>query len=167
MQYRIETRGGLFIVGHSVVTSNLNNQSNIDIPNFWNEYMNSGAMNVLHKEDFLVSDTEYGICIPLKDCTNRFKYLIGVEAKRESDTRDYDFIEIAEQLYAIFTTPPAKRNNFSSVIQATWREIYEKWLPNSEYLFDSNGFDFELYDERCGCNLDSIVMDIYIPIKRK
>ena len=110
---------------------------------------------------------EYGACFPENPENGEFVYVIGVEVKEGHAIPDgYHACALPEALYAVFSTPPADKANFSPAIQGTWDYIYSEWFPNSGYEFDSNGVDFELYDERCMGETGN-VCDIYIPVVKR
>ena len=66
--------------------------------------------------------------------------------------------------YAVFTV---NGNNANGEIGQAFHYIYNVWLPSSDYCIDEELlFDFEYYDERWDCQLQTAQMDIYIPIKK-
>jgi AraC family transcriptional regulator len=165
MEPKIISKEKFTIAGFAFLTTTKNNQNFKDIPQFWEQYMSDGRLEKLHQEPFVKNHAEYGACLPMDENGN-FKYFIGVETNGMPIPATYDVYEVNSQSYAVFTTPKANNDNFSQKIQETWRFIYAQWLPNSPYVFDSAGIDFELYDQRCYSD-ENKVIDIYIPIKPK
>lgn len=163
MEPRIIKKDKIHLVGYSITTKNIDGENNTDIAKFWNAYMSDGRMEKLHSQAFVKNQREYGACLPV-DSDGSFKYLIAVETESLNDIPS-EFIThvINEQEYAVFTTPKATDDTFTQKIQETWTFIFDKWLPNSPYQYDSKGIDFELYDERCYGKEDKGI-DIYIPI---
>lgn len=166
MEPRIIKKDKFCLIGYSIITKNVEGENNTDIARFWNEYMSDGRMEKLHSQEFVSNQAEYGACLPV-DANGNFKYLIAVETKNAKNIlNEFVTYNVNEQEYAVFTTPKANTHTFTQKIQQTWNFIFEKWLPHSPYSYDSNGIDFELYDERCYAD-DGKVIDIYIPIKQR
>lgn len=163
MEPRVIKKKEIYLVGYAITTRNEDGQNNQDIPEFWNAYMSDGRMETLHSQSFTKSKTEFGACLPVDEDGN-FKYLIAVETNNFEGVSDvFETYTVSEQEYAVFTTPKASDDMFAQKIQETWEFIFDKWLPQSKYSYDSKGIDFELYDER-SLGKDGIVIDIYIPI---
>lgn len=166
MEPRIIRKDGMNLVGYSITTKNVDGQNNKDIVKFWNEYMTDGRMEKLHSQKFVKNQSEFGACLPV-DLEGNFQYLIAVEAQTlDNIPSEYKTYKIDQQEYAVFTTPKATDSTFAQKIQETWVFIFDKWLPNSPYKYDSKGIDFELYDER-SYDRENKVIDIYIPIAAK
>jgi len=139
--------------------SNLNK-----IPKLWEECRTDGRLEKLHQEPFIKFHAEYGALFLKENEEGKTVYLIGVEVKsRINIPFEYDIYTIPEALFAVFSTPPANEDNFSSILKDTWQFIFSEWLPNSGYEFDSNGIAFELYDER-GTADTGRICNICIPI---
>jgi AraC family transcriptional regulator len=66
-------------------------------------------------------------------------------------------------MFAVFSTPPANVDNFSSILKDTWKFIFSEWFPNSGCEFDDSSIAYELYDERSMGDTNK-VCNIYIPI---
>jgi AraC family transcriptional regulator len=164
MEPKMLKREAVKVAGFALTTRTKDEENKRAIPQFWHEYLTDGRVKKLHGESFLKSHVEYGACFPENLEDGEFVYVIGVEIKEGHDVPDgYHVCTLPEALYARFTTPPADEANFSLSIQGTWNYIYSEWFPNSGYEFDSNGIDFELYDERCMAKTGK-VCDIYIPV---
>lgn len=167
MEPKFVTRPAIKVAGFSLKTTNKDGENNAAIPAFWLAYLNDGRCQKLHKEDFVKSHSEYGACFPENPQTGEFIYVIGVEPKDGADVPPpYECYELPAATYAVFSSPPSDRANFSNSIQGTWSYIYNEWFPNSGYEYADGCVDFELYDERCmgdtGC-----VCDICIPVTKK
>ena len=146
---------------------------NNEIPKFWFDYLNDGSMERLHAELFLKDHTEYGVCSLLNSETGEIQYVIGVEIKEGHEIPEgYHVCSIPQALYAVFTSPPVidtdsfEDFSFPNAIQGTWGYIYSEWFPQSGYESDSNGVDYELYDERSKNN-NGKAMDICISVTKK
>ena len=167
MKPKIVKKEAVKIAGFAIKTTAKNGASGKEIPKFWQDYLTDGRNKKLHSESFLEKHAEYGACFSINMETGEMEYVIGVEVKKDSVVPDtYHIYTLPEALYAVFTTPPSNEDTFVSSIQETWSYIYSEWFPNSEYEFDDNGVDFELYDERCMSETGKVI-DIYIPVTKK
>lgn len=168
MQPKIVSRPACKVAGFELQTSN-NGGNNNEIPSFWNRYFVENWCAVLHEQISPGSCADLGICFPLDVETGRFSYVIGVEVDDYSRVpADLFRGELPSATYAVFTTPPAERQDcgFTRAIQGTWQYIWNEWFPESGYEYATGSVDFELYDERCSGE-SNLVMDIYVPIQKK
>lgn len=165
MEPRIVIKETTKLVGVSIDTTTQDGKNLTDIPTFWQNYLHDGTMERLHSQPCVKSHEEYGVCHSMKP-SGEFKYLIGVEVNDKEVLAEFETYTLNKQLYAVFTTPKADDKDFSDKIQDTWRFIYGTWFKHAPYVYDPNGIEFELYDERSIGDTDK-VMDIYIPIKPK
>lgn len=147
-----------------------------DIPTFWEtvnmEY--SDKLSRLHQTFTKSRHNEYGVCFDADVETGEFTYLLGVGVDNNEDLKkiegDMYKKEMPGGFYAVFTTPLVKEENYTQSVQETWHSILNEWLPNSNYEFDEERYDFEYYDERDHAweHNGMAQMDICIPIcKRK
>jgi len=167
MEPKMVKKEAVKLAGFEIKTRSKGGENYKAIPKFWQDYMADGRMEKLHGESFLKSHTEYGACFPESPENGEFVYVIGIEVKEGEKIPDgYYVCTIPEALYAVFSSPPADKANFSSSIQGTWKYIYSEWFPNSGYEFDNGKVDFEYYDERCMGETGN-VCDIYIPVVKK
>ena len=167
MEPKMIKKDSVKIAGFALKTSTKDGENNKAIPKFWQEYLSDGRMKKLHGESFIKSHAEYGACFPQNSENGEFVYVIGVEVKDGSNISDaYHVCTIPEALYAVFSSPPADKVNFTKEIQGTWKYIYSEWFPKSGYEFDNGKVDYELYDERCMGETNN-VCGIYIPVVKK
>jgi AraC family transcriptional regulator len=163
MEPKMVKKEAIKIAGFALKTTVNGRQNKIDIPKFWQEYLNDGKRKKLHGENFVKSRTEFGAWPQINYENGEFVYVIGVEVKDGYDVPDeYHVCTIPEALYAVFSSPPADKD-FSREIQGTEEYIFSEWFPNSEYEFADDKIDFELYDER-NMNEKRYVCEIYIPV---
>ena len=166
MEPKMLKKPAVKLAGFALKTRSKEGENNKAIPEFWRAYMSDGRQKKLHGESFLESHTEYGACFPENPESGEFEYVIGVEVKEgRAVPEGYHACVIPEALYAVFSTPPAVPEKFSSAIQGTWVYIFSEWFPNSGYEF-GEGVDFELYDER---NMGEAghVCEIYVPVVKR
>lgn len=161
MEYRIETCPAMRIIGYAIQTTTEDGQNNNEIPAFWQMYMkNQWGDKVPGKKN---PDVELGVCTTM-DEDGTFRYIIGFEADKDTPVPEemVDYV-IPEATYAIFTTPPASQEDFTSSIQETWNRIFGEWFPSSGYE-QACAPDFEWYDPRCWPK-EGKQIDIYIPVQ--
>lgn len=145
-----------------------------DIAAYWDTYEGENLENKMYAQLNPPKHGEVGICVSTTGDEN-VVYLLGVIVEDFTKvTPDMIKVEIPEAEYAVFTTPIVdytksgtfQNNPLADVVKATWKYIFEEWLPNSEYIYDESKVDFEFYDERCHFRSDA-VMEIYIPVVKK
>ena len=167
MEPKMVKKEAVKLAGFVIKTKTKNGVNLKEIPHFWDDVYDDGRMKKLHGESFVKSHANYGACFPENPEDGEFEYVIGVEVKEGHDIpKEYHVCTIPEALFAVFSSPPADRANFSPTIQGTWKYIYSEWFPNSGYEFDSGKVDFELYDEPCIGETGN-VCDICIPVVKK
>ncbi|MGM7723335.1 AraC family transcriptional regulator [Metabacillus sp. Hm71] len=158
------TKPAFHIIGYELKTKNENGQNKIDIPEFWQQYIqnNLGTKipNPLHK------NVELGICTNFQPETGEFDYIIGKEVTKHTQApKGMVSISFPELEYAVFTTPKSNEESFIASIQSTWNHIFTEWFPKSGYEH-CGSVEFELYDERC-YGSENKEIDIYIPVKKR
>lgn len=173
---QINTLGGLImnpkfvshseinLFGYQIDTTSLNGLNFMEIPGFWKSCISDGKLDALHKSEFGIDGSEYGACSSVDVETGEFSYLIGRLLKEGTEETD-DFVKwtLPPATYAVFTTPPSKNLELSTVLKSAWQFIMNDWFPASGYEYAPNCFDFELY------NYDNkeTVCHIYLPVIRK
>ncbi|MBS4212826.1 AraC family transcriptional regulator [Neobacillus rhizophilus] len=164
MEPKLVTKPAFHIIGYELKTKNEDGQNNKDIPEFWQQYMrNQLGANI---PDPIHENVELGICTDFNPETGEFVYLIGMEVKEGTQApAGMVYRNFPELEYAVFTTPKANEESFTTSIQSTWNYIFTEWFPQSEYEH-SGSIEFELYDERC-YGTENKQMDIYIPVKKR
>ncbi len=146
MDYKIKALGNIRVIGKKErIYTNYEDNHN-GIPELWQDISASGVLAKL----LLLSEGELsgvvGVCYNY-DEDGSMDYLVGVGTT--NNFQDCDVIEIKAAKYAVFGCAMAN-------IQETWREIFENWLPNSEYEF-ANLPSIEHYPNQEIC-------EIYIPL---
>ncbi|KKI89451.1 AraC family transcriptional regulator [Bacillus sp. SA1-12] len=164
MEPKLITKPAFHIIGYELKTKNVNGQNNIDIPAFWQQYLQnelgSNIPNPIHK------CVELGICTDFKPETGEFVYIIGMEVEKDTQAPEgMVYKSFPELEFAVFTTPKSNEESFTASIQSTWNYIFTEWFPQSGYEH-SGSVEFELYDERCH-GRENKEIDIYIPFKKR
>jgi AraC family transcriptional regulator len=162
MEMKFVTKPTFNLIGYELKTRNIDGENNREIPKFWQHYIQN---NLRAKIPNPLNKNELGLCTDYNMTTGEFVYIIGMEVAEGTPAPEgLTYRSFPEKEYAVFTTPKATEENFSSTIQSTWVEIYLKWFPDSGYEQEGT-LEFELYDERCLGNEKQI--DIYIPVKKQ
>ncbi|MBH0172406.1 AraC family transcriptional regulator [Fictibacillus sp. 23RED33] len=164
MEMKIIKKPAFHIIGYDLNTRNTDGQNNIDIPKFWENYIQKKLGEKIPNP--LNRNQELGLCTEYNTTTGEFVYMIGMEVDKGTPAPEgMSYRSFPELEYAVFTTPKASEENFVQSIQQTWVEIFSKWFPDSGY--EHNGkLEFELYDERCYGD-ENKQIDIYIPLVKK
>jgi len=167
MEPKIVHRDAITVAGYVMDTTHEDGKNDVEIPQFWQKYIEEKRSQYLAGLPGIVPDVEYGICLPADINTGRFQYAIAMKTKdAELLPKDLFTADIPEGLYAVFATPAADRPQFVQTIQNSWCYINETWFPESGYEFASGHPDFELYDKRCWGD-KNLVMEIWIPVVKK
>lgn len=162
------------VAGYGIQT-NLHYKETKDIAAYWDKYDGESLELKMYTQLQPPQHGEVGLCITNRE-QNTVEYLFGVIIENEEKvTAEMLVADIPAAEYIVFTTPPIhtvghdsenRIDPFSEVIRETWRFIFFDWFPKSGFFFDDTKTAFEFYDERCH-GLEDVVMDIFIPIKRK
>jgi AraC family transcriptional regulator len=164
MEPTLVTKPAFHIIGYELRTKNKDGQNNMDIPQFWQQYMQKNLGCSI--PDPINKNQELGICTNFDPETGEFVYVIGMEVKEGTQAPEgMVYMSFPEQEYVVFTTPKSDEQSFSSTIQSTWNNIFTNWFPQSGYEH-AGTVEFELYDERC-YGSENKEMDIYIPVKKQ
>lgn len=146
-----------------------------DVPLYWETInMNTAdPLTRLHNVFNKSKHCEYTVCFDIDESSGEFTYMLGVGVDNPVDLSkiEPDMYKMAMPggLYAKFTTTPIESSRHVQNVKDTWKNILDKWLPESAYEFDESRYDFEYYDERDHAweNNDTAQMDIYIPVKKR
>ena len=159
------------VAGYGIDTDITGTEYTKDVAAFWETYDGENLESKLYSILEPPRHGEVGICVP-GSRNGKVAYLLGVVVEDFTKaTPDMMQMEVPAAEYAVFTTPSVdttedrEQKAFAAVIKDTWRFIFEEWFPQSGYIYDQDGMDFEFYDERCHHCTDT-VMEIYIPVKK-
>lgn len=167
MEPTLITRPAFRLAGYSMKATSIGGGESQAIPAFWGAYCTDGRMEKLHQESFVTDHAEYGACFPADEATGAFDYVIGVEVKEGAEVpAGYHACEVPVATYAVFSTPPAKGDDFPQQIQGTWQVIFAEWFPTSGYEYAPGCVDFELYNEHAMVETGKVAF-IYIPVIKK
>lgn len=159
---RVEKRNGFYIAGMVIRTAS-DLTSIAQQPAVWQKIWLSEKENKIYAAARPKEHGEYYISFPVKTGLYRLVTCVKVDDPEEVDAGLYvDWVPPG--VYGVFTSPPTDKD-FAQRVMDTWRYIFEVWLPDSPYVWNPVGLDYEFYDERCHGAPYS--MDICIPLLPK
>lgn len=154
MDYRIEhvKPFTLTCVKRAFLNSIIDDESNHDIPDFWDEMIANKTVKELYEqsEDQMI----YGPCGKISEDSDRFEYGIGVVSSKDNQSK-FDLWEIKHETYAVFVVKT--KNDIGPV----WKHILEVFLPNSQYEMADEP-DFEKYP-----NHDKYFCEVWVPVVKQ
>lgn len=153
MEPKFKTKDAFVVIGLKYRGSNDNNE----IPKLWNQFSKKVSLiKPLATEPI----NAYGICHSFDMDKNEFDYIAGLEVKNDSDEPlGMVKFEVPKQEYAVFETTLPN-------IMTTINNIYNKWLPSSDYA-RTEGPEFEYYDKDFDPEKEDSTLSIYVPVKKK
>lgn len=178
IDYRIEKlpKRKFLAVTKSFPIDYIDDDNNIEIPNFWNSSYEQGFVDQL-KCFRAESDTRiFGLCAPIVEKALYFEYGIAIMLENENEAEEklieinqmaretgsledvFRIWEIEEQEYIIFESPGGDKKDFREI----WEMYYQEFLPQSSYK-SSEKTDFEIYDEK---SKDGVFCEVWIPVDK-
>lgn len=159
MEYRIEQKGALRMVGFAEEVSMLDGKNLERIPQIWREATNE-TWTMLSG----YADGSYPGCFGVIDWVDvpadTLRYWIAVTSAATDGAKDsLQALEVAPATYAVFSTP-------MSMIQQTTRRIFSEWMPASGYEHAQMP-EFEYYPQGDMSDPDKYIVEIWIPIVEK
>ena len=161
-EMRIEQRRGFYVAG-MVIRTSADVSSIAQQPALWKKHWLAEQENKIYAMARPKEHGEYYLSFPVE--TGLYRLVTCVKVEEPETVEDGLYVDwVPPGLYGVFSTPPTEENFAQSVVD-TWRYIFEQWLPDSGYILDPAGLDYEFYDERCHGAPYS--MDICIPLLPK
>lgn len=163
---RFETKDSFTVIGFSTQPISHIGSSTSEFAAGWESVEHEKPESYLYNKLNPTAHGEVGIFLPDENGLGR--YILGLPMNNCSFAEaDMKCVRVPQATYAVFTTiavdEEVNPGTFSETIRKTWRGIFENWLQDSDYTYDSTKLDFEYYDERCHSDLDA-VMEIWIPV---
>ena len=159
MNYRIEKKAAFKIAGIKKSLPVNVEENFTEIPQFWNQFFQSGLSEKL----CAIMDSEpsgiLGVCSMESDGKEFDYYIAAATTKEVSD--EFCIYIVPETLWAIFECIGAMPN----AIQELEKRIVTEWLPTSRYEY-SNGPDIEVYPEG-DINSPIYKSEVWLPIQKK
>ena len=163
---RMEHRDRFYIAGVILRTA-ADLKSVRELPALWKDYTVYDVDSIVYSRACPKEHGEYNLCFPVGD--GLFRHVNGVKIDSPDSVENGLYIDVVPAAcYAVFSTPPVTGTpeDFVRRITETWKYIYDIWFPSSGYEADTEGRDFEFYDERSHGN-GPYSMEIWIPVKQK
>lgn len=157
MNYRIEQKDAMKIIGVKNRVSTMNGQQMQEIPKMWDALPAEKLRQVcsLSKDNSLV-----GLCADMYN--DGFDYWIGTLSE-ENCPPAYEQIEIPPCTWAVFEAVGPMRP-LPNAMQEIWGRIFSEWFPNSGYKHASAP-EIEYYPEGDAAS-PSYKCEIWIPIEK-
>lgn len=168
MDYRIEHRESqrFLALVKAFPNESINDDNDHSIPDFWTECFDKdliGPMKSLRVEG---KRDLYGLCSPVVDSDNYFRYGIGIMVDEDTDsTRLEQFLNNG---YSIWETMPADYAVFKCVgadgdcLGETWSKFYKEFVPQTGYT-QTDDTDFEIYFEN---GESGLFCELWVPVKQ-
>ena len=174
MEPVMKTLGEFWVAGYGIDT-NVERGYTKDIAAYWETYTGENMESRMYARLSPPRHGEVGLCVPGGGWN--LTYLFGVMPETlDALAPDMRAVRVPAAQYAVFTTKPVDLppggvpagapDPLAEAVRALWGYIFEQWLPAGEWEYDPAGLDFEFYDERCHGS-SGLVMDIYVPVKRR
>ena len=169
MEYRIvQTKPQKFIaLVRSFSNEIINDDSNHDIPDFWDECNSQKLLDPLYRLRPDGKRDLYGLCTPTREGSDTFDYGIGVLLDR--DTLPFDPDELRKAGFCFWDVKPGTYAVFDCMgedgqcISDTWSMFYREFLPQMGYAA-SQETDYEIYFEK---GRPGLMCELWIPICKK
>lgn len=168
MEFRLEKKPELKVIGYELKTSNKDGRSQREIPALWEQYLGNKGYDKIPNQVHQESMIELGMCTDFNLESGDFTYIIGTEVT-SFDNAESDMVcrTFPEATYAVFTTPKVPHKDMVSSIHQTWNAIFSEWFPHSGYEH-AGVVEFELYDERCHEDKSEFAqVEIWLPVQKK
>jgi len=157
MEYTIESKPALKLIGASITTCSEDGRNNEEIPQFWNDIHADGTFARLCAAA-ANNDACYGICYDYNAADSSFKYAAAVDYAG-GDTDGFEEIDIPAAKWAVFPcTGP-----MPGALQSVWKRIFSEWLPATGNEI-ADGAQIEFYYPG-DTSSDDYRSEVWIPIK--
>ncbi|MBC2259762.1 GyrI-like domain-containing protein [Listeria booriae] len=159
MDYKIVSHDKFQVIGVKKVFSYDQGKNLEDIPKFWDEVHTNGTIEQLGK----LGTSYMGICSVSKEqeANQEMDYWIATEYNGQN-ADGMEIFEVSAQQWAIFKSVGA----LPEAIQATWQQIFSKWLPDESDYVHANGPEIEVYDGSDTTKSD-FTCEVWIPVTKK
>jgi AraC family transcriptional regulator len=145
MDCRIVDKPAFDIVGRSRRFAEDSEENRIEIPRFWDEFMNStnnGRVIVGLTENeptrMITGSQSLGVSM-CRAGAEEFTYAIGMEAKTKTVPKDFEIIHIPAARWAIFDSI----GPMPGAIHDITKRIFSEWFPSTGYAHPE--YELEVY----------------------
>lgn len=142
MEYRIVERGPFTVYGIERMFDMTNDQNLIEIPKFWKESCDNGAVDQLGDTSGIPCGVgESGRCPVGAICSygkldgTRFHYMLFAEKTPAANSEGYTEVEVPAATWAVFKSEPYTDGDGSvtAACQTLYKRIYGEWFPTASY----------------------------------
>lgn len=155
MNYRIEEKGKIRVVGVKKWFSTINSEQMKEIPKMWDNFDKEKMEQIKSLSEI---KSIMGICADMYN--DGFDYWIGAITEKECP-KDMFEMEIPASTWAIFEVIGPMRP-LPNKLQDIWGRIFSEWLPNSGYKHAEIP-EFECYSNG-DCMGETYKSEIWIPV---
>lgn len=155
MNYRIEVKEAIRVVGISCPLSKEIEQNFKDVPKMWGEAAQNGTLEKLMP--FMNSQPMGVLGVSVCNKNEQWRYYIAV-ASRSQDISDFEEYTIPASSWAVFS---GEGTGLS--IQELEKRIFTEWLPTSGYEY-GNAADIEVYLDP---NPENTKYEVWMPVVKK
>lgn len=172
MEYRIVERGPFTVYGIERMFDMTNDQNLIEIPRFWKEQYESGAVDRLGDTSGIPCGVgESGRCPVGGICSYgnidgpRFPYMLFVEKTPESDSTGYTEVQVPAATWAVFKSEPYTDGDGSvtAACQSLYKRIYGEWFPTASYTLVPC-YELEIY---YWAKTGKTIMEVWLRVQPK
>lgn len=168
MDYRMETKEGqqFLCIAKAFKNESMNEKGNREVPDFWDECEESGAISSLLELRPAGEKDLFGLCLSTKNEPETFDYGIGIII--DENTREFDKAEVEKKGYRVWTTEKQQYVVFECMgkkencIRETWDRFYKEFLPQMGYSIVERT-DYEIYLEH---GKPGMYCELWIPVKK-
>lgn len=160
MNYRIEEKESLVLLGHSIKCSG--SPTNVDntyeeTKNHWIKYKDA-----IRKLKTVRDDKPVWYDVYTDFVNDEFTHIIAVDCTSSSTEQDLEYILIPAHIYAIFETSRCQSPDDEWVV--LMKRIASEWLPTTEYKISEHPQINKLFFNE---DFSERYMEIWIPIEKK
>lgn len=169
MNYRIEKKDAIRIVGAKLTTTTLDDKNLHEIPEFWTHSNQSGlSMKIASLIDTVSLDGEnvlnaltglLGVCVMPPDGGEVFDYYIAAATDKPTPEGMTEYVIPAAQ-YAVFQSI----GPLPHALQDLTQRIFTEWLPSSGYEY-GDGVDIEVYSDG-DTQSEDYKAEVWVPIAK-
>jgi len=164
LNYSIRMIEGFQVIGWVQSFTLLDGVNFHDIPEFWEEKVQSGQWDKLRdlaNPDGIHRGAGYGICIHSESGFNRFNYMIGVEPVSELLSPELETRMIPPSTWAVFSGS----GSLPGAMETLYRRIFGEWFPATNHEHRGTP-ELEVYLPE-GTSRSVNKFQIWIPLKEK
>ena len=169
MDYRLEHKESQRFIALVQAFPNeiINDDNNHSIPDFWAECYEKNLIEPLKLLRTEGKRDLYGLCSPVIDHEDCFKYGIGILIDEDTDITELD--KLINSGYSVWETEPADYAVFKcfgpdgDCLAEAWDKFFKGFTPQTGYS-QTDDTDYEIYFENGESNL---FCELWVPVKKE